>query len=427
LVALLLLCALLCLGAAFQPVAAAQPWPTNGWEVATPAEMGMDQSALEQARDYALTGGGAGYITRGGKLVMSWGDPVLRYGLKSASKSVGVTALGLALKDGLVSMTLPAKLYLPDLGIPPDSNATTGWLDMITVLQLATHTAGFEKQGGYGDLIFAPGSTWSYSDGGANWLADVLTVTYGQDLKTVLFDRVFTPLGIAPSDITWRNNAVRSDTIDGIKRREFASGISANVDAMAKIGYLYLRGGVWDTEQIIPKSFVDEASTSVPAVAGLPVNLAYTYFNASDHYGLLWWNNADGTLPNVPTDAFWAWGLGEKLIVVIPSLDIVAVRAGNAWQPNFSGDYSVLDPFITPIAMSILSTTKGDLTADGVVDVRDILRGQQIVLGNVVPDWGETVRGDVAPLVGGIPTPDGVFDLGDLVVITAKVLGIRTF
>ena len=52
------------------------------------------------------------------------------------------------------------------------------------------------------------------------------------------------------------------------------------------------------------------------------------FAGASRHYGLLWWNNGDGAIENVPTDAFWAWGLYDSLIVVIPSLDIVVARAG---------------------------------------------------------------------------------------------------
>jgi hypothetical protein len=74
---------------------------------------------------------------------------------------------------------------------------------------------------------------------------------------------------------------------------------------------------------------------------------------ASSHYGLLWWTNADGTLPNVPRDAFWAWGLGDSLIVVIPSIDIVAVRAGNGWRTGWNANYSYLDGFLTPISLAV--------------------------------------------------------------------------
>ena len=332
--------------------AAAPIWPTSTWVTATPAEMGMDPVKLAQARDYALTGGGSGYIIRGGKLVMSWGNAATLYELKSSTKSVGVTALGLALKDGLVGLPNFAQLYLSDVGLPPSSNTGTGWLDDITLRQLATHTAGFDKDGGYIPLVFQPGSTFSYSDGGANWLADVLTVVFARDLRALMFERVFTPLGIKSTDLTWRSNAYRSDTIRGFKRREFGSGISADVDAMARIGYLYLRRGLWNAQRILEESFIDAASRPVPQIVGLPVNDVTNYFNASNHYGLLWWNNGDGTLPGVPLDAYWSCGLYDSLIVVIPSLDIVAARAGSGWRGSWNADYLVVKPFIGPIAAS---------------------------------------------------------------------------
>ena len=313
----------------------------------------MDPDKLVQARDYALTGGGSGYITRHGKLVLSWGSSTQRYDLKSTTKSIGATLLGLALLDGRLALDDFAQSCHPSLGLPPVSNASTGWLDDITLLHLATHTAGFDKSGGYTALLFAPGTMWSYSDGGPNWLAECLTLEYQLDLDTLLFSRVLTPLGISASDLTWRSNIYREDTIEGIKRREFGAGISANVDAMARIGYLYLRDGGWNGQQLLPAGFAAQAGSSVPGVVGLPVNRAADYPDASDHYGLLWWNNADGTLANVPPDAYFSWGLGDSLIVVIPSLDIVAARAGSAWSSNSGLNYTTLKPFLEPIALSV--------------------------------------------------------------------------
>ena len=46
---------------------AAEEFPGERWTSATPAEVGLDADRLNEARDYALTGGGSGYITRGGK------------------------------------------------------------------------------------------------------------------------------------------------------------------------------------------------------------------------------------------------------------------------------------------------------------------------------------------------------------------------
>lgn len=323
------------------------------WERATPASQGMDESKLQQARKYALTGGGSGYIIRDGKLVMSWGDPKKKYDLKSTTKSVGVTALGLAIMDGKMKLTDRATKHHPTLANPPSSSSETGWPARITILHLATQTAGFEKPGGYGKLLFEPGTRWHYTDAGPNWLAECITLDYKRDLNKLMFDRVFSPLGIKNSDLTWRRNAYRPANINGVPRRELGSGISSNVDAMARIGYLYLRGGNWHGKQIIPRDFVDRARTTVPEIVGLPEWDAERYGNASDHYGLLWWNNADGTLAGVPRDAYWSWGLYDSLIVVIPSLDIVAARAGKSWKRAGGCHYAVLRPFLEPISASV--------------------------------------------------------------------------
>ncbi|MCA9052277.1 MAG: serine hydrolase [Planctomycetaceae bacterium] len=332
----------------------ADEFPGEHWTRVEPAEVGLDLANLHAARDYALTGGGSGYVTRGGKLVLAWGDEQQRYDLKSTTKSFGATALGLAILDGKIALTDKVQPHHPTFGVPPESNAETGWLEQVTILHLATQTAGFDKPGGYEPLSFAPGAKWRYSDGGPNWLAECITLAYQQDVDQLMFDRVFTPLGITRNDLVWRKNAYRDPSIAGIPRREFGSGISANVDAMARIGLLYLRGGVWDDQRILPADFVQQAGTTVPVVVGLPVVESENYGQASNHYGLLWWNNADGTLPGVPRDAFWSWGLYDSLIVVIPSLDLVVSRAGKSWKRRDGDDhYAVLEPFLGPIVEAV--------------------------------------------------------------------------
>ena len=144
------------------PVRADQVWPLPEWRKAKPSEVGMDDAQLRRARDYALTGGGAGYITRHGKLVMTWGDPAVRYDLKSTTKSIGVTALGLAIADGKIRLQDKVVQHHPTFAVPPESNEKTRWIDSITIQHLATQTAGFEKPGGYTKLIFKPGTKWSW-------------------------------------------------------------------------------------------------------------------------------------------------------------------------------------------------------------------------------------------------------------------------
>lgn len=69
----------------------------------------------------------------------------------------------------------------------------------------------------------------------------------------------------------------------------------------------------------------------------------------------------------------------------------------------------------------------GDINGDSVVDIADIQLGQKILLGIVTPTSEQVQRGDVAPLVGGVPAPDGVFDSGDLLIIQQKVHEVITF
>jgi CubicO group peptidase (beta-lactamase class C family) len=328
-------------------------WPQEQWETATPQQAGMDSSLLAKARDCALTGGGSGMITRHGKVVLRWGDQKQTYDLKSSTKAIGVTAVGLALMDGkFASLHDPASRYHPQLGVPPKTNEGKG-LDKITLFQLATQTAGFDKNGGYTELLFEPGTQWSYSDGGPNWLAECVTRAYERDLQDLMFDRIFSPIGIVREDLKWRGNSYRPKEINGVMRREFGSGISANVDAMARIGYLYLRRGRWQDRQIIPAWFVEAARTVPYGIKGLRVVQPESYGNASDHYGLLWWNNADATMKNVPRDAYWSWGLYDSLIVVIPSLDVVVARAGKSLAGPRHPHYGPIKPFIEPIALSV--------------------------------------------------------------------------
>jgi len=329
----------------------------------------MAQDKLEEARDYALTGGGSGCIIRDGKMVMAWGDQQQKYDLYSTTKSIGGMALALAIMDGKVSLDDRMLNCFSSGGVPPESNKATGWLEKITLFHLATHTAGFEKTRGWCELRFEPGTGWLYSDGGTNWLADCLTVAYKRDLLDLMIERVFKPLEITVgdnrddnADLFWGfNNLDRPREIDGIPRRPFNAGIHANVQAMAKIGYLHLRRGRWGEQQIIPESFIDLARNPAPGITGLPVkeDTQNRFEGASNHYGILWWNNADGALAGVPRDAYWSWGLKESLIVVIPSLELVIVRAGrNGWQSNNWGSgYSVIEPFIRPVCESVADRT----------------------------------------------------------------------
>lgn len=353
----------------------------HGWaKVADPATVGMTQGGLDTAATFAQnvpagpnSAAGSGMIVRHGQLVHSWGDiddsdPEV----KSVTKSMGGIALGLAIDDGLLAATLADKAFdkMTDFGVPPAVNATKG-RELITIGQLATHTAGFPKLASYQELQFPPGQTWSYSDGGLNWLADVLTEQFNEDLSTVLNRRVWSLLGLrTPDDIRWRSMAAVGAPRPNprpahptLQYRELASGIQANTNAMARVGLLFLRKGMWKDKRVVSEAFVERVHTPLPENHDLQLNepTGFRFPGALDDYGVLWWTNKSKLLANVPDDAYWAWGLGEALIVVIPSLDLVIVRNGGqspsdsspnvrAWNDDkWDGDVAVLAPFLDPI------------------------------------------------------------------------------
>lgn len=361
-----------------QPLQAVE-YPDAEWARATPAEAGLDEAKLNEARDYALTGEGSGCIIKGGKLVMTWGDFKKRYDLKSTSKSFGAAALGLAIADGKMKLTDKARQHHPTFGVPPDENAKTGWIDEITLWHLASQTAGFDKKGGYVPLLFKPGTEWSYSDSGPNWLAECVTLAYRRDLNEVMFERIFTPLGILNTDLVWRKHAYRPELLEGIKSREFGSGFSANVDAMARFGLMWLRGGEWNGKAILPRDYVDQVRAAQPGVPGLEVRNPEHYGHAAKHYGLLWWNNADEMIEGLPLDTYWTWGLFDSLIVIMPTLDMVVARAGQSWKRTDGEDhYEVLKPFLLPI----VAAAKGSKSAK--VEVKSTVASSPLIAGI---DW----------------------------------------
>ena len=89
---------------------------------------------------------------------------------------------------------------------------------------------------------------------------------------------------------------------------------------------------------------------------------------------------------------------------------------GGGWASVLAGDVN----FISVIP-------DGDVNTDGNVNAADVLLAIQVALGSRYPTLEQSGHGDVAPLVAGVPDPDGLFDLRDVMVITRKALGLISF
>lgn len=65
----------------------------------------------------------------------------------------------------------------------------------------------------------------------------------------------------------------------------------------------------------------------------------------------------------------------------------------------------------------------GDVNEDGVVNAVDVLLTMRIIQGELTPTARQLSHGDIAPLVNGVPAPDGQFNLGDLLLIQRMAIG----
>jgi methionine-rich copper-binding protein CopC len=69
----------------------------------------------------------------------------------------------------------------------------------------------------------------------------------------------------------------------------------------------------------------------------------------------------------------------------------------------------------------------GDINGDEQVDIADALLALQIAVGHIEQTDAHLQFGDVAPLVGGTPQPDGRINSGDALVILKKIVGLEDF
>lgn len=102
-------------------------------------------------------------------------------------------------------------------------------------------------------------------------------------------------------------------------------------------------------------------------------------------------------------------------------------------SPNFDGQacrYDLVNRVLEPDDLNALRNIygpppppDGDISFDCTVDAADAQLVNRLLLGLFVPNAAQLARADVAPLVGGVPVPDGQIRLDDLMTIMKK--GIR--
>jgi CubicO group peptidase (beta-lactamase class C family) len=337
----------------------AAAFPTKGWAVSTPAAEGFDAAVLDRL-DAELASGEHGYVDgflviRHGRIVYeksyrhdyaklfetapdrvpgpyNYYDPAWHpyehgsdlHTMQSVSKSVTSALVGIAIRRGEIrGVDTKASPYFSGYRVAPDPRR-----DRMTLKDLLTMTAGIrwdETTVDYTDpanscarmeasrdwiqfvldqpMAAEPGATFVYSSGVTELLAEVLRKATGKHADAYAAEHLFGPLGI--ERFYWKKTPSGHPDTEG--------GLYLTPRDLAKIGFLYLRDGVWEGKRILPEGWV-QASTA--ALVDSSRDMAQT------RYGYQWW-----VLPG-KTRAYAGIGYGGQLLVVVPSLELIAVFTG---------------------------------------------------------------------------------------------------
>lgn len=99
------------------------------------------------------------------------------------------------------------------------------------------------------------------------------------------------------------------------------NGIAMTVQDAARFGQLYLQGGQWNGEQLIPAQWVEQSTTAKNNGAG----------DGTGSYGYQWWIRSFQGY-----DTFYAFGAHGQFIFVVPQLELVTVIASHSLSDSYA-------------------------------------------------------------------------------------------
>lgn len=342
-------------------------WPDpDDWRVAAAPDLDSDATAKltayafsRQVRDDKKKG-----IRTDGLLVIKGGEIVYeRYAEDrgfgpetphiswSVSKSFLNAWIGTAVMQGRLSLTDAMERWVPSLNAKGEPAIQVhDALEMGTCLEWSETYEGIDFTqssvlamlygAAHADMgrfvagkarVCAPGSEWNYASGTSVLLALALKSVYGSEYADAPWTQLLEPIGA--KHVTWERD--QAGTFVG------SSYLYAPPRDLARLGYLFLRDGIWKGRRLLPEGWVQYSAT--PAEA-----FRFAGYSADPKAGVggaHWWTNAAipekgiaPSWPSAPSDTFAALGHWGQSIFVIPSADLVVVRVADDRDGSFSED-----------------------------------------------------------------------------------------
>ena len=236
----------------------------------TPEAQGVSSKSIVEFLDAAAKGNTEFHsfmLVRHGKVIAEgWWNPYradLRHTLYSCSKSFTATAIGFAVQEKKLSLDDKVISFFPHE--VPDSLST--YLSELTVKEVLMMSDGMEPDptgmvvGLDSNWIkgfmrvpikYEPGTRFLYNSLGTYMLSAIIQKVTKQNTLDYLKPRLFDPLGIKGMD--WETD------LQGINTGGW--GLRVKTEDMAKFAQLFLQKGKWNGKQILPVSWIEEASTT---------------------------------------------------------------------------------------------------------------------------------------------------------------------
>lgn len=318
-------------------------YPGSTWEVVAPQAADFDEARFAAARSWQVAQAAdrsyRAMVVRGGQVVASWqqGSAAADYvQLASAAKSVFSCMLAIAIEEGkIASADAPVVDVYPEMmDVPEGCGPKPGRYAFpkdraITFRQLISNTSGYMKPGE------EPGQVFHYQTYGMNILTHAIARMYGYydstdptgspGLAPLVNEKLRDPIG---ADWHYYHGNFDLPPAARINIFGYYDGISAPLDGMARLGWLWRNGGWWGERQLVPAAWLAAATKVNPDIRahGTPDQQRYGYGFWTNETGVLW--------PDLPTDSFAAIGAGSQIIWVCPSLDLVIVESPGLWEKH---------------------------------------------------------------------------------------------
>lgn len=178
----------------------------------------------------------------------------------SLCKSITSMAVGIAEKEKYISIDEKiSEIFEEEMPAVPNK-----LMKEITVHHLLTMSSGvsFNEPGmlmsnnwvkSYleSNVLFEPGTDFHYNSMNTYMLSAALVRRIGLSLSEYLSRRLFAPMGI--TDFYWERCPL------GIEKGGW--GLYMNIYDYAKLGQLYLNGGIWNGVRLVPRSWVERSSS----------------------------------------------------------------------------------------------------------------------------------------------------------------------